>query len=177
MENFLKKEVGTSAVSTGPADGRQLIELLWEVPPVRPAVLIVLGHMEEADERIRLVRDKNWLSRAKLDERSQKEKEAWDEPRSIILLMACDSAATSLKTVNNFVIAFNTAGAAAVVGTECIVASQLAAQFAQHVSIAMLKDHLRLGTAITEFRRASLQRGNPLAFVFNAIGDVDLRIQ
>jgi hypothetical protein len=75
------------------------------------------------------------------------------------------------------VVAFNTAGAAAIVGTECIVDSKFAAQFAQEISVAMLRGKIRLGAAITSFRRTSLQHGNPLAFVFNAIGDVDLRIQ
>jgi len=177
LEQVLSAEVGVDAVTTGPADEAQLISLLWETPPQRPAVLIVLGHMEEQDERIRLVRDQQWLSRADLADRAQDEKEAWDQPRSIILLMACDSAAGSIKTVNNFVVAFNTAGAAAIVGTECIVDSQFAAEFAREISVAMLKNGIRLGTAITRFRRTSLQRGNPLAFVFNAIGDVDLRIQ
>jgi len=177
LEEFLSAKVGVKAVTTGPADEEQLITLLWKYPPERPAVLIVLGHMEEQDERIRLARDQQWLSRAELADRAQDEKRAWEQPRSIVLLMACDSGAASLKTVNNFVVAFNTAGAAAVVGTECIVDSQLAAQFAQQISVAMVKDRIRLGAAITEFRRASLQRGNPLAFVFNAIGDVDLRVQ
>ena len=91
--------------------------------------------------------------------------------------MACNSADVSPGTVNNFVLAFNTAGASAIVGTECIVDSKFAAEFAQEISIALMNDKTRLGAAITNFRRASLQKGNPLAFVFNAIGDVDLRIK
>jgi len=177
LEKGLTGEVGKNAVTAEPIDEEELITLLWKIPPERPALLIVLGHMEEQDERIRLVRDQKWLSRAELADRAHEEREAWNQPRSVVLLMACDSAAGTLKTVNNFVIAFNTAGAAAIVGTECIVDSKLAAEFAQEISIAMLKDKVRLGAAITKFRRTSLQRGNPLAFVFNAIGDVDLRIQ
>jgi hypothetical protein len=133
--------------------------------------------MEEQDERIRLVRDQQWLTRLELANRAQDEKVAWQQPRPIVLLMACESAATSHRTMNNFVVAFNTAGAAAVVGTESVVDSKLAAQFAKDISLAMFKGKIKLGTAITEFRRAALKHGNPLAFVFNAIGNVDLGIQ
>src|SRR5260221_7624328 len=117
-----------------------------------------------------------FFSRATLSERN-KTPAPWGQPRPIVLLMACESAATSVKTVNNFVTALNTAGASAIVGTESIIDSRFAAEFARFITVALLKDKQSLCEAITAFRRESLQKGLPLAFTFNAIGDVDLKIQ
>lgn len=182
LETNLKSDLGPNKIEYGPVNETEIVELLWKEPPYRPAVLIVLGHMQEADERI-LLKDANqnptvgFFSRPTLAKRNRKSKVAWGQPRPIVLLMACESGATSIKTVNNFVTALNTAGASAIVGTESIIDSNFAADCARDITTALLKNNKSLGEAITEFRRKSLQKGLPLAFVFNAIGNVDLKIQ
>jgi len=182
LETNLNSDLGPNKIECGPVNETEIVELLWKEPPYRPAVLIVLGHMEEADERIRL-KDANqnptdgFFSRPTLAKRNRKSKAPWGQPRPIVLLMACESGATSIKTVNNFVTALNTAGASAIVGTESVIDSVFAADCARDITTALLKNNKTLGEAITEFRRKSLQKGLPLAFVFNAIGNVDLKIQ
>jgi hypothetical protein len=179
LKTDLAAALGRDAIACGPINDREIVELLWKEPPERPAVLIVLGHMEESDERIRLM-DSNrmaegFFSRATIAQRAITPA-PWGQPRSIVMLMACESAATSLQTVNNFVNALRTAGASAIIGTECIIDSGFAASFAHSVTVALFKENKTLGQAITAFRRESLEKGLPLAFAFNAIGNVDLKI-
>jgi len=178
----LQKAIGDTEVVIGPEDDALLIDMLWKKPPERPAVLIVLGHLEtqtianEPDSpRIVLVPGSKWLTEQKMSQRFQQNL-AWDQPRTLVLILACESAATKAETINDFVTAFNAAGSAAVIGTECIVFSRLVARFAEEVTLALWKG-TALGKANTEFRRRLLAAGNPLAFVFRSIGDADLTIQ
>ena len=106
------------------------------------------GHMKELDERIQLKEirkgDANWtivegsFSRVTLDERNQRNTAPWNQQQPIVMLMACESAATTTATVNNFVLTLNAMGSSAIVGTECSVNSNFAAEFAQYMTIAML---------------------------------------
>ena len=88
----------------------------------------------------------------------------------------CESAVTDVTTMNDFVTAWNGVGAAAVVGTEAVVGSDLAAEFAETVTRELWAGK-PLGKAVTEFRRSLIGRGNPLAFLFHAVGDADLTVQ
>jgi hypothetical protein len=168
-------------VASGPVDPDQLLDLLWD-PQKRPSILIVLGHLAEdaiKDEpegaRIELVPKSKWLLRRKISERCAGDSSGWCQPQSMVLLMACESAATQVSTVNDFVTAWNTAGAGAIVGTECIVGSDLAATLAEEVTTGLWNGKT-LGEAMTGFRRMSVNNGNPLGLVFHAVGDVDLTV-
>jgi hypothetical protein len=59
--------------------------------------------------------------------------------------------ATRVATVNDFVTAWNTARAGAIVGTECVVGADLAASLAEYVTTGLWKDET-LGKATTNFR-------------------------
>jgi hypothetical protein len=179
----LQNKLGASNVTVGPTDPDTLIDLLWDDPPKRPSILIVLAHLDTDDpvsvgepegERIVLEPQNKWLTRKMISERIAPK---WAQPRSIVLLMVCDSAAGGVEKVNTFVSAWDTAGAGAIVGTECIVGSQLAADFAEQLSVAMWKNSRTLGEATTSFRRQLTSQGNPLAFLFRAVGDIDLTVQ
>jgi hypothetical protein len=176
----LQQTIGQAAVVVGPEDDALLIDLLWKTPPERPAVLIVLGHLETQilqnepeSPRIVLMPGTKWLTEEKLSQRYGDDLAWRDQPRTLVLLMACESAATGVETINDFVTVLNAAGAAAVIGTECIVFSRLVARFAEEVTLALWQQ-TPLGKAITSFRRGLLRAGNPLAFVFHAVGDADL---
>jgi hypothetical protein len=171
-----------STVVDGPLDPDKLLDLLWANPPQRPSILVVLGHLakrpikgEPDGARIALVPNSKWLLRQEIAERYTKDPVGWRQPRSIVLLMACESAATEVATVNDFVTAWNAAGAGAIVGTECVVGADLAASFAESVTTELWNGKT-LGEAMTNFRREAVTRGNPLGLVFHAIGDVDLTV-
>ena len=177
----LSASLGSTVVS-GPLDPDKLLDLLWANPPQRPSILVVLGHLakrsikgEPDGARIVLVPNSKWLLRQKIAERYTKDPIGWRQPRSIVLLMACESAATEVATVNDFVTAWNAAGAGAIVGTECVVGADLAASLAESVTTDLWNGKT-LGEAMTNFRRGVLTRGNPLGLVFHAIGDVDLTV-
>lgn len=165
----------------GPLTETSLLDLLWATPPARPAILIVLGHMETAGAsgdfpRVVLTPQKEWLRRQQISQKVRRSAERWTQPRTIVMLMACESAQTSAATVNDFVSALATAGAAAVVGTEAVVPSGLAADSARELTALLWTDRRTLGEAMTTLRRRLLAEGNPLAFVFHAVGNADLAL-
>lgn len=104
----------------------------------------------------------------------------WGEPRSLILLMACESAATTMTTLNDFVAAFKDAGAAAIVGTEVPVYTSLATRFAEDLITALrtpdstTKQPPGLGAAVQSVAVKLLSEGNPLGLVFTFCGNADL---
>ncbi len=179
----LTTAIGSKLVANGPADADLLADLMWKDPPERPSILIVLGHLETrlvvgepTAPRIVLVPQSKWLTRKLIADRAGNEVDGWKQPRSVIMLMVCESAATTAETVNDFVTAWNTAGAGAIIGTETIVGSGLSATFAEEVTQRLWSQE-PLGKAMTEFRRLLLGQGNPLAFIFHAIGDTDLTLK
>jgi hypothetical protein len=151
----------------------------------------VLGHLETGapqfanepkGERIVIERQKSWLSQESISNRFNDAAEAWEQPKTLILLMACASATTSIDKVNDFILALNAAGAGAIVGTECVVFPGLACEFAEYLILRLWRrdkdgTHVPLARAMTDFRTKLLQSGNPLAFVFRSIGDADLTLQ
>lgn len=179
----LKVFVPRGQLAEGPAVEQSLVDLLWQAPPARPAILILLGHMELAGAgggdfpRLVLTPQHEWLTKRGLSTRAASSATPWDQPRTMVMLMACDSAATSSDTVNDFVSILNLAGAAAVIGTEAVVPSDVAATGAETLTRLLWTDKKTLGEAMTNWRRQLLSEGNPLAFVFHAIGNVDLAIQ
>ena len=184
LKKDLEREIGTAELAVGPASEDKLLDILWGVPPERPAILIILGHMQtgyKASEpdagRIVLIDGEEWLTLEELFDRLGTTEEHWSQPRSVVLLMACGSAKITHETLNTFVTTFLSAGAAAVVGAECTIGSDLASRFAKDVAVALWKGTATLGQAITDFRRRVVREGNPLAFVLSGMGDVDLKVQ
>lgn len=190
LRKHLISELG-DAVAPGPIASQDLIQLLWEKPPKRPAVLLILGHLETGapqfpnepnGERIVLEPQKSWLSEQSISTQFIHVAEAWDQPRPLVLLMACGSATTDVAKVNDFVLALNAAGAGAIVGTECVVFSDFACEFSQYLTLRLWKRNggsqlVSLGEAMTAFRVKKLESGDPRAFVFRSIGDADLTLQ
>jgi hypothetical protein len=184
LHQQFKDGIGEKKVA-GPLDSSQLLTLLWQDPPKRPTVLVVLGHLETqpipgepAGDRIVLVQNKSWLTHESISDRYVAQPKHWTQPRPLVLLMACSVAATTVSKLNDFVLALNRAGAGAIVGTECVVFADRVCSFAKYLTLTMwnAKDnqHVSLGKAMREYRVAILQEGNPLAFVFRAIGNADL---
>jgi hypothetical protein len=175
----LRKALGTSLVEAGPT--HEILNMLWQAEE-RPAVLIVLGHLETRaidgePEEPRIIlpgSERRWLLASEITDRHQDDG-GWEQPRTLVFLMACGSGATDIGTLNDFVTALSSAGAAAVVGTECPVFTSLVARFAGEVTLDLWKG-ATLGQATNAFSRRLAISGNPLAFVFNCIGNADLTI-
>jgi hypothetical protein len=167
-------------VTEGPHDQVPLLEILWKEPPERPSILIVLGHIDTEDianqpTGLRLVLRPNasWLTCERIAERTEPR---WGQPRTIVLMMGCESGAITAETINNFTTAWDSAGAGAIIGAEAIIDSALASRLAETVT-ADLWSGKSLGVSMTEFRRTLMHQGNPTALVFHAIGDLDLTLQ
>jgi hypothetical protein len=176
----LQASIGQVQLANGPADDSELINLLWGPPEERPAILILMGHLDDAGppvgKRIVLVPGSKWLSVKAITDAYEAHLQ-WSEPGTLILLMACESAATGIETINDFVTSLASVGAAAVVGTECIVFSDFVYQFAKRLTTGLWQNsNMSLGQAMLKQRRQLFQSGNPLAFVFECIGDSDLRV-
>jgi hypothetical protein len=180
----LASDLGAAVVVSGPAHPVQLLDLLFQKPEQRPALLILLGHHDRQVRagaldvsRILIDSPAVWLSHRDVSLRAQGQPNAWDQPRSLVLLMACSSAPIGIQTLTDFVTAWTISGAAAIVGTECVVGSKLAATFSRVFATRIWKEKAPLGRVMTEIRAQLLAEGNPLAFVFHALGDVDLVLQ
>lgn len=166
-------------------------EFMWDAHH-RPAVLVLLSHLESSngddddddgnEVQISLVPSASPALTITANQISQlaSAKKVWnEEPHTLILLMACESAATNVGTLNSFVHAFKAAGASAIVGTEVPVYSSLAARFAEDL-IAALRgrdskgDPVSLGRAMRHVALRLLGEGNPLGLVFTYCGSSDL---
>jgi len=163
------------------SDSDDLLDLLWQSQK-RPTLLIVLGHLETQEvtgepsgARIVLQPNKQWLQANDITDR-QLDVGDWDDlPRTLVLLMACGSATTDINTLNDFFKALRTAGAAAIIGTECTAFTALVSRFAREVTLDIW-DKKSLGDAVKLFNRRLMAERNPLAFVFNYLGDADLTV-
>ena len=155
------------------------LELLWG--PTRPAEIVLLGHLtvpedDPDDPRIEFLGTDRSLSADSVN--ALLAEDDWGEPNSLVLLMACGSAASDLRSLITLHESFTSAQAGAVVGTETPVVESLVSHFAAELTSAMWRDdgRLALGDAMNEVRRALLARGNPLGFGFSAYGNADLEI-
>lgn len=167
--------------AAGPVQPQLLLDVLFNTTPARPALLILLGHHERqllpgglGQSRIKIDSAPEWLSEADVRSRAQKQMAAWTQPRSIVVMMACASGTTGAETLTDFTTAWNACGASAIVGTECVIGSQLASEFARAFASKTWKEKKNLGEAMAEIRADLLAEGNPLAFMFHAVGDIDL---
>ncbi|HEX8188653.1 MAG TPA: hypothetical protein VF586_09890, partial [Pyrinomonadaceae bacterium] len=141
-----------------------LLKFLW-TPEKRPAVLIVLGHMQTTPRpaRIQLASGpkQRWLSAKNLDDQLFRGKEWKQQPNSLVLLMACSSGATEMTTVNDFISAWTSVGAAGIVGTECLTFTRFVSFFATEVTRALLsrQEPKSVGDAVKEFNRRMITAG------------------
>jgi len=184
LATALTGDLGATEVATGPVQTAPLLDLLFQKPDHRPALLILLGHHErqlrtpQPDvSRIRIDSTPQWLSDEDVSSRAEMEPNAWGQPRPIVLLAACSSATTGIDTLTDFVTAWTVSGASAIVGTECVVGSKLAASFSLSFANRVSKRKEPLGKALTGIRADLLADGNPLAFLFHEVGDVDLVLE
>jgi hypothetical protein len=181
-ENDMKTAL--AALGTGLA-ATDFLKNLWDSTQ-RPAVVLVLGHMEIEDKPQepvgpRIVLDAqngkvtHWLRDGEVMDYVLQTR--WQQPHSVVLLLSCESAGTSPATLSNLVLSFLKANAAAVIGTECQAFTQLLSRFGQELAESMIRDRLSLGQAINETRRRLLHQGIPLAFIINSIGVADLKLK
>jgi hypothetical protein len=177
MHQRLTRELGASYAPVTRRD--VLLDLLWNEEE-RPVLLVVLGHLETKvingepyGPRI-VLPDGTWLTSSEIMKRVKKRE--WEQPNTLVLLMGCQTSLVKLGTLTGFNTAFNSAGAAGVAGTEVVAFSGLLTRFAQEITLALWRQN-KLGPAIAEFRRDLLVAGNPLAFVFHALGSADIHLK
>lgn len=181
LASDLQSKLGTNVVANGPVPP-VLIDLMFD-DQQRPALLIVLGHHDRLarpgevyHSRIQLDPVSGWLSEQDVSNRAGRMPQAWGSPNSLILLMACESAPTGDQALTNFVQTWITSGAGAVVGTETVVGTRLAADFAQRFTAQFWQDRKELGAVMSAVRAELVSEGNPLGFLFHAIGDLEMKV-
>jgi hypothetical protein len=165
-------------------DSRALLERMWD-PGTRPAMLVVLGHLyskekdgEPLEPRIPLPATSDgpdWLLSNDILE-SITERRPWTAPNPIVLLLTCESGATSPDELSGFVAAFHRARASAIIGTECLALSDCVDRFSVRFIPMVWQRGISLGKAMTQVRRALLEQGYPLVFVFSCVGRADLKV-
>ena len=148
-------------------------------------MLVVLGHLNSKIEneeplgpRIPLpsTNPRDWLLSRDILEYLD-DHAPWNDPNTVVVLLTCESAATTPETLTDFVIAFHRARAGAIIGTECLALSDCVARFSEHFFPLVWTGRMSIGEAMREVRRALLQQGYPLAFVFSCIGRTDLKVE
>lgn len=174
----LREDLGAGVVDA--ADPDDLLDMLW-ARDRRPVELVVIGHVETRNlpreprgPRIQVAPDR-WLMLQQVRDRAARE--CWTgSPRTLVLLMGCSTGATDMATLNDFALAFGVAGATALVSTECVAYTGLLARFARDVTAGLWQQRKRFGAAVRDAQTSLLNEGNPLAFVFTALGNADLVI-
>lgn len=91
----------------------------------------------------------------------------WSEPRPLVFINGCETAAVAPEQAFEFVRALvETHNAAGVIGTEITVFEPLASSFAQEFFERFLVKRQPLGRAMRGARLALLKQGNPLGLVY-----------
>jgi hypothetical protein len=179
FEKVMKEFPDAMRLTTG--DPGALIDTMWNR---RPSLLVVLGHLratpvddEPSDPRIPLCHPngRQWLLERDIFD-AVSDHQPWSQPNSIVLLLTCESAATSPDQLSGFVTAFHRARAGAVIGTECLALTDCMERFAKRFLPMVWQEQLPLGKAMTQVRRDLLRQGYPLAFVFSCVGAADLKV-
>lgn len=167
----LPAQLGSSVVGT--LNAEDVLDVLWSAD--RPSVVVLLGHLEDDtgdDPTIAFLGGGRLRS---TDVHQALWQEDWQQPHSMVLLMACSSAGAPVGSLVRLVDSFAIAPAGAVVGTESPIVPSLASRFAADVTVAFWHG-ATLGAAMTDARRKLIHRGNPLGFAFSGYGNVDLRL-
>ncbi|WP_237073593.1 hypothetical protein [Mucilaginibacter mali] len=171
-----------------------LIDLLWNEQS-RPSSLVVFGHLETKtipgeppEERIlTFLRDtwpadagnlplNKWLYHRLLINKITKDDSWSGEPLPVVFLISCYNATMTVNSLNSMIQDFHTAGASAVIGTECEITPDLGAAFISEVLDSLYLDRKELGEAIQAFNQNRFRSYNPLAFVFTCFGNSNLKI-
>jgi hypothetical protein len=183
LQANLAASCGTGTLASGPSQESLLLDLLWQDPPVRPAVLIVLGHFETEQKpgepdtpRVELQPSTEWLTLKHLLERASKAPDEWNDPRTIVIFAPCGGAATSTDTLNDFVTALNSAGAGAIIGMQSTIGGDQATDFAEKLT-TRLWAYDSLGEAMQKVRSETIMSGDPGGFLLQSFGDIDLKLQ
>jgi hypothetical protein len=183
LQTNLNTTCGAGVLASGPAQEYKLLDLLWQDPPVRPAVLIVLGHLETTQiagqpdtPRVELQPSSEWLTLKHLLDRATQAADQWDDPRTIVIFAPCEGAAIDEDTLNSFVTALNTAGAGAIIGMQSVVGGDQAAEFAEKLTLSLWTSN-SLGEAMQKVRSETIRSGDPAGFLLQSFGDVDLKLQ
>jgi hypothetical protein len=183
LQANLAASCGTGTLASGPSQESLLLDLLWQDPPVRPAVLIVLGHFETEQKpgepdtpRVELQPSTEWLTLKHLLERASKAPDEWNDPRTIVIFAPCGGAATGTDTLNDFVTALNSAGAGAIIGMQSTIGGDQATDFAEKLT-TRLWAYDSLGEAMRKVRSETIMSGDPGGFLLQSFGDIDLKLQ
>lgn len=171
------------SLKSQPADSAALLNTLWDNTK-RPAMLVVFGHLNSKVNKgeplgpripLPLTNPPDWLLSRDIVEYLDNHV-PWQDPNTVVVLLTCESAATTPETLTDFVIAFHRAKAGAIIGTECLALSDCVARFSERFFRLVWDEGMSVGEAMTQVRRALLQQGYPLAFVFSCIGRADLKV-
>ncbi len=187
LSNALQTAFGSRFVPFPPPSNPSVAfgTFMWTAAS-RPGVLVLLSHLSNpgsgATEILLVPPSAGAPVTLTADQVSQFTRlmRVWkDQPRSLVLLMACESGASTVATLNDFVMAFKAAGAAAIVGTEVPVYVSLAARFAQELIKTLQArqasgEPTTLGKAVRSVANQLLGEGNPLGLIFNYCGNADL---
>ncbi|MEA5259185.1 hypothetical protein VB264_15420 [Arcicella aquatica] len=171
-----------------------LMELLWSEAS-RPSSLVVFGHLEtgtiagEPDEPriLTFLRDtwppdggnlplNKWLYHRLLINKIMQDDSWGSAPLPLVFLISCYNATMTVNSLNSLIEDFYTAGASAIVGTECDITPDLGAVFIREVLQSLYRDGKDLGEAIQNFNQNCFRSYNPLAFVFTCFGNSNLKI-
>ncbi|MDP9075380.1 MAG: C25 family cysteine peptidase [Actinomycetota bacterium] len=177
----LGRTIGTGSVDEIKA-AESLLDVCWSH---RPPVVVVVGHHatasvpgEPSGDRILTGSAEKWLLDGEVIDRRLTMGD-WADPHSLVLLVSCGSNAPAARDPTGFALAFSTAGASAVIGTECTVYTPEASQFATTIIDALwgqTEPAVTLGEAVRAWRSARLLQGDASAFAFNLLGDADARL-
>jgi hypothetical protein len=174
-------------------EGSNVLEMVFDGGK-RPVNLVVVGHLETAEikddppgERILTFPREKWkeaspipaekwiLRRSILD--YQKEGKFFEEPPlAIVFLISCCNAGMTVGSLGSLVRSFKSAGALAVVGTECDITPDLSARFVEDMMRYLYEEKITLGSAIRKFNESMINARIPLAFSFTCFGNNDVKL-
>src|SRR5262249_49379851 len=107
------------------------------------------------------------------DER--RNKRSWTIPRSLVLVLGCETGAAKADTGFGLAAALMNLGAAGVIGTECPVHTDMVARIARDLR-SVLFNRTRVGEALKQVMWDLAREGCPTGLVFNYVGPVEARL-
>jgi hypothetical protein len=182
MVTDLVGDLGSARVEDHVKD-RSLLERLWDVA-ARPAVLVVLGHLETSPihryerehPRITVCATEGYLDTSSiLDMQRLPAPRWWENPlQPVVLLLGCNTARSGLGSVHNFVQGLARCGASTVIATEEIIDTRMARAVAS--TVVPLLDAVGPGEALRAWRAREIANGNPLGFMLTCFGSADVTV-
>lgn len=142
----------------------------------RPALLIYLGHMDEVANALQqtspsLRHPSNAISLMNQDDIVQERLEngEWEVPRSLVLLLGCDTGVTRIDSGSSLAASLLRLGASGVLGTECRTVDGLAARMGTEITRALAAGR-SIGHAMHGAVNALAAEGCPLGLAFTFLG-------